>query len=348
MTETPPEQQPLPPVTAPNFSISFQGIDAEAANRFGPILGQYVQEISRHVDIRGLDGVTVALDYPAALAQLDRGYETSHVLTPTTEFGVGVAMTPAVMRDGAIKSHIVFNAQYIFVLEDNQHEFWPETLHLLAHECAHVEVTQATDTAFPGMLLRQRYDDMISAFRWQIIDACWDEYAASRISAVFGADRTSSYEETFVVALRETRDRADDHIRQYRLHGDHGKVLADVSGQYGNLMKFASYLIGHLHGAGLERDAAATNAVAALKGHWFAPHFDRLEDALGTLWQSFGTWQSRDEFDLIGDIAEAVVAEGGVRVTRMGGSELYVDVPFTARTMPPNPFPALFAGLRGA
>ena len=150
-----------------------------------------------------------------------------------------------------------------------------------------------------------------------------------------------------MVALRETRDRADDHIRQYRLHGDHGRVLADVSGQYGNLMKFASYLIGHLHGAGLEREAAA-NAEAALRGHWFAPYFDRLEDALETLWQSFGAWKSRDEFEPIGEIAEAVVADGGVRVTRMGGSELYVDVPFTARTMPANPFSSLFAGLRGA
>ena len=286
----------------------------------------------------------LSLDYPAALAQLDRGYETSHVLTPTTEFGIGVAMTPAVIRDGTVKSHIVLNAQYIFILEDNQHELWPEALHLLAHECAHVEVTRATDTAFPGMLLRQRYDNLISAFRWQIINACWDEYAASRISAVFGADRISSYEENFVVALRETRDIADGHIRQYRLHGDHRKVLADVSGQYGNLMKFASYLIGHLHGAGLDREEAA-NAKAALNNHWFAACFDRLEDALETLWQSFGTWQSRDEFDPIGDLAEAIIAEGGIRITRMGGSELYVDVPYTARTMPINLFPPLFPGL---
>ena len=63
MTEASPEEQPLPSVTAPNFSISFSGIDAEAANRFGPTLGTYVQEISRYIDLRGLDGVTVALDY---------------------------------------------------------------------------------------------------------------------------------------------------------------------------------------------------------------------------------------------------------------------------------------------
>ena len=112
-------------------------------------------------------------------------------------------------------------------------------------------------------------------------------------------------------------------------------------------MKFASYLIGHLHGAGLERDAAA-DAKAALEGHWFALHFDRLEEALRTLWLSFGAWNSRDEFSVIGDIAEAVISEGGVRVVRMDGDRLYVDVPFKARTMPADPFPSLFAGLRGA
>lgn len=331
MIEASPEEQPLPPVTVPNFSISFLGIDEEAANRFGQVLGRYIQEISRYIDLCSLDGVTVALDYPAALAQLDRGYETSHVLTPTTDFATGVAMAPAVMRDGAIKSHIVLNAEYVFVLEDDEHELWPEIRYLLAHECAHVAVTRAMDTAFPGTLLRQPYDDMISGCRGQIIEACWDEYAASRISAIFGADQTSSLEKTLVVALRETRNHADHHIRQYRLHCDHGQVLLDVFRQYGNLMKFASYLIGHLHGAGLEMDAAAT-AKATLQDHWFARHFERLEDALQASWKSFGAWTSRDEFEPIGDIAEAIVAEGGVHVTRMGEGELYVDVPFAART----------------
>lgn len=337
MVDSPLEEQPLPPVTAPNFAISFRGIEAEAANRFGPILGQYIQSISRYIDLRNLDGITVATDYADALAQLDRGYKTNYVPTPTTELGIGVAMTLTVLRNDAIKSHIVFNAQYIFGLEDTEGEFWPEALHLLAHECAHVEVTGATDKAFPGMLLRQRYSDMFSNFRWQIIDACWDEYAASRISAPFGADRTSSYEETFITALTETGDRADECIRQYRVHSEHDRVLADVCGHYGNLMKFASYLIGHLHGAELVRDVAA-NAEAALRNHWFALHFNRLEVELATLWEGFGAWQAREDFESIGIIAEAVIAEGGVHVIPMRGGGFYMDVPFTARTMPANPF----------
>jgi hypothetical protein len=327
------QEEPLPPPTAPQFSVTCNGIEEEVAQRFLPIIGQYIIEISRYIDLERLDGVTVAADYPAALAELDRGYETRHVLTPTSEFGIGVAMTPAVIRDGAIKSHIVLNATFILPLEDDHHEYWSEALHILAHECAHVAVTKGIDTAFPGMLLRHRYDDVGDTFRWQIIDACFDEYGASRLSAVMGSDRTLAYEETFVLALRETRDRADSHIRDYRLHGDVDRVLAEVSGQYGTLMKFASYLIGHLHGAQLPRNGA-TAALAALRGHWFAPYFDRLEAALENIWSRFCIWESRDEFLPIGEIAHDVIADGGVQLIRQPDGRIYVNVPYTPHTMP--------------
>ena len=61
--------------------------------------------------------------------------------------GLGVAMTPAVIRDGKIKSHMLFNAGILLPLEDEKNEFYEQALHTLAHECAHVEVTARFDTA---------------------------------------------------------------------------------------------------------------------------------------------------------------------------------------------------------
>ena len=58
-------------------------------------------------------------------------------------------MTPAVIRDGKIKSHMLFNAGVLLPLEDEQHEFYEQALHTLAHECAHVEVTERFNAAFP-------------------------------------------------------------------------------------------------------------------------------------------------------------------------------------------------------
>ncbi len=74
------------------------------------------------MDLCRLDGVTVAIDYDAALAGLDRGMEGLRRLTRSnTEEMQGVAMSPAVMRDGNERTHLVFNAEMLVPLS-------PETM----------------------------------------------------------------------------------------------------------------------------------------------------------------------------------------------------------------------------
>lgn len=63
--------------------------------------------------------MTVAFDYDEALAELDRGYETTYQLTATKGVAIGVAMAPTVIRDGVIKTHLVLNANYaLSILEE--------------------------------------------------------------------------------------------------------------------------------------------------------------------------------------------------------------------------------------
>ena len=85
-------------------------------------------------------------------------------------------------------------------------------------------------------------------YRWEVTLACWDEYAATRISAPFGKETTDHYEETFIQALQTTRENANRAIRAYRLHHDHGRIAGEVFVEYGRLMKYAAYLLGDLDG----------------------------------------------------------------------------------------------------
>ncbi|WP_222598066.1 hypothetical protein, partial [Neisseria gonorrhoeae] len=124
----------------------------EHARTFGNLVATYVRALSRYIDMSALDGITIAADYAQALLELDRGYETNHKLTPSEGIALGVAMTPAVIRDGKVKSHILFNAGVLLPLEDDENEFFEQALHTLAHECAHVEVTERFNAAFPGIL----------------------------------------------------------------------------------------------------------------------------------------------------------------------------------------------------
>lgn len=323
------------PITAPSqFPVAAQGFaNLDHATRLATLAGEFVREISRNIDLSQLDGVTLAFDYQQALLNLDRGYESTHKLTPSDHVVVGVAMTPSVLREGAVKSHIVLNANHIVPLENPDDEFFARAVHILAHECAHVEVTHRFNTAFPGVLLQRIAPNLLQAYRSQVISSCWDEYAATFLSAGYGEDQSSAYEDTFLQFLQETRDRANAFIVAYRSHENHGEVLGEVFGAYGALMKYASYHLGNLAGWG-RTIADMPRTVSAMEGHWFAPYFNRLQSVLSALMDNHGKWADSTDFELLGDLAQEVVAFGGVEVTETDAGGCRINVPYTRETMP--------------
>ena len=323
------------PRTAPDkFCVSVKGLkDGEQATLLGQTVGACVNELSLHIDLSGLDGVTIAVDYRQAVLDLDRGYESSLPLTPTEDVVVGVAMTPTVMRDGNVKSHIVLNAAIVLNLLDPSHEGFRLALHLLAHECAHVEVTRKFDSAFPGILLQHHHTDIHETLRWKAILACWDEYAATWISAGIGRDPTADYEDTFLEMLENVRARANDLIRAYRIHSDVNQVLGTVYGTYSDFLKLTAYHLGNMVGQGLTLDDLPRTR-AALERNWFSPYFDRLGELCGSLAANYGQWPDQRQFEAIGDLADELLAEGGLILSRPADGSLYVDIPFTPETMP--------------
>lgn len=205
-TEATAANDPPPPTAPQKMSISLRCFDTEEhARAFGDLVAAYVRFLSRYTDLTALDGITIAFDYAQALLDLNRGYATSFTLTPSEGIVLGVAMMPAVIRDGKIRSHMLFKAGVLLPLEDEKSEFYEQALHTLAHECAHVEVTDRFDAAFPGILLQSEQPSAHAHYRLEIIKACWDEYAVTQICARFGQRPTDGYEEIFITALAETR-----------------------------------------------------------------------------------------------------------------------------------------------
>jgi hypothetical protein len=198
MDEAPPDDKPtLPPPTAPEtIDVSLRGFqDKATAERFGHIIADVVHSISRYINLERLDGITVAFDYDEALAQLDRGYNPSKPLTRTgTDKLVGVAMSPAVLRDGVVKSRLVFHAPFVLGLEEPNTENFRRALYLVAHECGHVQDLKERDEAFPETILRRPFANDEEAILGQFSTVIWEEYAASRVSAIFGEDQSAIYE----------------------------------------------------------------------------------------------------------------------------------------------------------
>lgn len=322
------------PMTVPdNYCMSFRGFDNEGAQQLSEALGFFVRELSRQIDLSHLDGVTVAHDYAQALLDLDRGCQTSRSLTPSREMAVGVAMTPAVMRNGKIRSHIVLDAKNILPLSAPESEGFGLALHLLAHECAHVEAKHRFDSCFPGVILQKRFEDAHDSVRWQVIDACWDEYIVTHIVAPIGEDPTEGYEKTFLVALKETRSKANNFIKAFRDHGDVVQVVGEVYGAYGELMRYASYLLGTMAGKQLTL-SDLPKAAAALDGHWFSPYFEKLGKVLSAIAADYGKWTDMSTFEALGDLADEIVSGGGVTLSYRANGQLYADIPFSPETMP--------------
>lgn len=317
----PPE---LPPPTIPeNLQFSYSGFASEQeAYQLHAIVQPCLTTISTVLNLERLDGVTIAYDYAAALANLDRGFEASVPLRPSTELVQGIAMAPAVMRDGVLKARLVLDASYLNVLEGEDPERARFIVYTLAHECAHVHDLRARDMAIPGVYLRQQLPNYEAALRFQTSSACWDEYAACRLSATFNPDHIRYYQQVFLEVLDGARDRANQRIRDYLDHRDQHRVVTEVAAEYRSLMTYASYMLGHL--AGLDQDLPE-EVEAKLEDHWFTPFLVQLDAALGELWGRYGEWTDLAEFDSLGQLGRLVMISGGVDFRRVG-DQFYLRV----------------------
>ena len=304
---------PAEPLTSvpTGLGITVTGVGSdELALRLGKATEEILIASGKHLDLATLDGVTIAGDYTQALKELDRGYQTTYVPTATKDIATGVAMSPRVLRGGQVKTHIVLDAGTINPIADTKDPGFLQALYVLAHECAHVEVTAKFDSAFPGELLRREFLFM-EGLQWDVILPAWNEYGACRKSFGIGADHTEAYEQILLDCLEKTPAETNAAISAYRkdLKGD--QLLFEVYRVHGDLLKFASYYLGHLAGAGESwEDRAPTNQVLA--GSWFHPFLKRLDECLASIWAGYGEWADQSDFEEIGDIVDEMTEQAGV------------------------------------
>jgi hypothetical protein len=297
-----------------NFPVTFRGFNEEYAKDLNEDLAFIFHEFGKVIDISRLDGLTVATDYDAALAELDRGYKSVQRLEKSTEYAEGVAMTPSVLREDGLKSHIVINGSIVTLLKADDRDDVKLALHTIAHECSHVEVTAAYNACFPNELLQSRHGHVLDFWRWDVIFACWDEYAVCRIAGDMSHDPLASYEATFVAVLNDIDAKVLRLVKGFH-GGNANDLVGPVTGAYGDLMKFACYMLGALAGTdrSLKECQTATNA---LKGHWFNSYIQRLDEICGSLFDQFGKWPNKGGFEKLGSIVEEIIADRVMKIVR--------------------------------
>lgn len=310
----------------PNYQIHLRGFAGEAvAKELGQLVSAVVSELSTAFNLAQLDGITIAVDYEEALWQLDRGYVASSPLAPSrSEAAVGVAMAARVKRGGVVKSHIVIDAALVMPLLDpaNDYTDFRQAIHLIAHECAHVEITATFDAAFPGHLLQRDFEEH-AARRWGIILTCWEEYKATQMSARIGADPTENYVETFLLTLKLAPTDANEAVDAYHLAQDGPALMKRLYDAIGTLLAHSAYLLGNMSGHDLPMSAMPV-VKEALAHHWFEKSFWELADLLGSIDDGYGVWENQDQFEAIGDLADNLATHFGVEVDPYGDGNVYV------------------------
>lgn len=336
----------LPPTTAPlDLTASARGYATEDdARAIGSNVLGLIQHFGCYMNLESLNGVTLAYDYAEALSELDRGVETTSQLTASKHWAMGVAMTPTVLRDGALKSHMLFNAAILEgLLDDPASLSCQEAVHIIAHECAHVEINAIKDRQFPNVILRYRAETWFEALQLEVIEASWDEYAACRISAGFGADPSENYRGVFINILEEAGANVREAILRYRHDGDLDVLVVEAQRNIGSLVKYASYVLGTADGLAQDIEVDLREISEALNGHWFRPYFLRLRDAHRALWDRYGKWEHLQEFETIAEVWLEMMADRGLEVTPQDDGGMYVNVPFRPET---SSYQALIWGLR--
>jgi len=300
-----------------NIMYSFRGFandeeSIKSQKEFAEYMNFLITEISKHIDVRSLDGITITdeSEYDNALKELDRGIETNQLTSSKGEV-IGVAIAPAVIRNNEIKSHIIYNYNYISNITNFESENYYHSMYTFTHELAHVEITNGLDKCFPNTILREKLYDSKKINQSLINMVCLEEYCACRISG--GLDKNNiireMYEETLINHLSKFELHIENAIQQYKKDNMGDKLYSLMYTEYGNLLKYASYYLGHIENQEFNWESSLRLASILNNNKWFRDYFLELKEVLNQLWSKYNKWTNKIEFDAISNIAEKMINE---------------------------------------
>lgn len=301
----------MPDLNAVN--IRMVGFDEnDQILEFAKAVSKEIIDIGRTIDLSCLDAVTIPYDYRLETASFDRGFEGFRPITVSNDQFIGVAVTTEVLRDKTAKSHIIFDSRFIVAIRSQELEDYTLAKYIIAHECAHVEVNSWFRSAFPDDDLDDTYPSSELISRWSVISACWNEYAACRLSAQYGPDETDRRVADFRQSLANMHELIRSDLHAGNMIGSPMHLQNTMYVRCGNLLKMASYMLGHLDG--LSDEARFRQIQEEAKSTLFNGYLERLSASLRSIWDSRREWTTKDDFLEIGDIAIDLIRNRGVEI----------------------------------
>ena len=272
------------------------------------------------MDLRALDGVTVALDARKAACDLQSLPDGIVPLEMTDQpETMELARTVAVRRGDQFRFHIVLRAGLALMALSPEADQQSLACGCFAHEAAHVEHEGHLHRTFPEIYGRTlECGDRSKQTFLKALDA-WSEYAACRSSAIYRPEANEDFDRIFCRTFEESRTSSEKWIANYRGGGRAAESFREIQQAFGDAFISAGYLLGHLHG--MERNGL-DSAPGALKMLTDNPAMleliERLGRRLNELWLTEFAWQSLDVFVPIYDLLCDLMALHGMAFARHG------------------------------
>jgi hypothetical protein len=235
-------------VTSFSFSLTCLGFaDSEIAERLGKVIKAIVQETGRGMPISILDGMTFALDYPAALKGLDRGnpaMETAQ--THPRKYGRAVAKAVEVERGGELKTHIVMDSIIAEGLLSDNEDSQAQAIHMIVNMLAYLSHASRYEAPLKG--LSAVPPDEISRLLHASVSETPGRYYCARESA-FADPKVG---ERYAALVKDCLSAAQEMIRKarlaYRVSGDMDALLGVALPQISFVLTHAAEWLGHRDG----------------------------------------------------------------------------------------------------
>ncbi|KHE05339.1 hypothetical protein [Citrobacter braakii] len=296
-----------------SFKIILDGFREDSdAKAVGEAVGATIQKLANALNLASLVGVTISYNYQLALNSVDRGFETSMELSPSSGDVIGVAMTVGVLRDGKNCAYIVFHAPYLEGILEPNSEDWLIALGIIAHECAHVSNLAALNKCFPGMLLTHRCKNIHDQLRINCWMAVIEEYCATRLSVVFDERQIDRLKDTFIKQAENLYDYVKDETFHNQMHRDVDLTLDKVYSAIASTLTLAAYYLGAC--AGMSVNFREGNEETFPSFEWLLPFIERLDFACDGIFERYGHWEGVDEMEVISDILDSIAVHLGVTV----------------------------------
>lgn len=231
-----------------SYTFTAQGFgEDEDVHRVNEILKDIVAEMARGLPLETLDGVTFTFDYPETLAGLDRGDpDLPPVLSDPRDYGMVVARSVGVVRDGVAKQHIVLHGGIALQMLSKDPGEQAVGFHVVASQLAEV----AFDAVYAAQLNGRTGMpvDIVVRGLYRTASAAPSRYFASRESAFLDPATGENYATLVRDSWSVLKTATEDAKAAFHADPDFDALFAAILPPMDHVISHVAEWLGHRAG----------------------------------------------------------------------------------------------------